>query len=118
MIKTQVIGNIGKDATSQVINEKNYAKFSLAVTIDKDKTEWVDCLKIDKEGKITPHLTKGKTIFVEGKPSANAYTNKAGKVVGSLTIWVNELEFVASPKAHTEAQTEGNTSEGEDDLPY
>ena len=118
MLKIELIGNIGKNAVSQKINEKNYAKFSMAVKIDKDKTEWVDCLKIDKEGKLTPYLTAGKTIFVDGRPSANAYTNKEGKVIGSLNVWVNELEFVASPKAHSEAQTEGSPSEGEDDLPY
>lgn len=103
MLKLQVIGNIGKDAVAQTINNNNYAKFSLAVKDGKDqngneRTIWVDCMKSDKEGKLTPFLTQGKTIAVEGKPTANAYTNKEGKVVSSLSVWVNDLEFVASPK--------------------
>lgn len=103
MLKLQVIGNIGKDAVTQTINNNNYAKFSLAVRDGKDqngneRTIWVDCMKSDKEGKLTPFLTQGKTIAVEGKPAANAYTNKEGKVVSSLSVWVNDLEFIASPK--------------------
>lgn len=117
MIKLQVIGNIGKDATSQQISGNNYAKFSLAVRIDKDKTEWIDCLKLDKESKLAPYLTKGKTIFVEGRPSASAYKNKEEKIVSSLTIWVNEIEFIASPKA-PEATLPTISSKNPDDLPF
>ena len=114
MIKLELIGNIGKDATTQKIGDYNYAKFSLAVSEGKDKTRWIDCLKIDKEGKLTPHLTKGKTIYVSGNPTPNAYI-KEGNAVASLTCWVNDLEFVASPK-----KVEGNTkaAPGNDDLPW
>lgn len=117
MIKTQVIGNIGKDAVSQTIGNNNYAKFSLAVSLGKDKTEWIDCLKIDKDNKLIQYLTKGKTIFVEGKPSANAYTNKEGKAVASLTIWVNDLEFVASPKKEAAKEVSKEFTQDPDDMP-
>ena len=122
MIKIQVIGNIGKDAISQTIRQNNYAKFSLADRDGKDQngqenTLWVDCLKLDKEGKLTPFLTAGKTIFVEGKPSANAYTNKEGKAVASLTIWVNDLEFVASPKKEAAKEVSKEFTQDPDDMP-
>lgn len=97
MIKLEIIGNIGKDATTQKIGDYNYAKFSLAVSEGKDKTRWIDCLKIDKEGKLAPYLTKGKTIYISGNPMPNAYL-KEGKAMASLTCWVNELEFISSPK--------------------
>jgi single-strand DNA-binding protein len=102
MIKIELIGKIGKDAIIQTIKGKDYAKFSLAITLDKEHTEWVDCLKIDKEHNLTPYLTVGKTIYVEGKPYANAYTNKEGKAIPSLTVWINELEFISSPKDSTQ----------------
>lgn len=110
MIKIQVIGNIGKDAVTQTIGQNVYAKFSLAVRDGKDqqgneRTLWIDCLKSDKEGKLVQYLTSGKTIFVEGKPNANAYTNKDGKAVAALSVWVNELEFVASPKPKEAKET-------------
>lgn len=123
MLKLQVIGNIGKDAVSQTIGNNNYAKFSMAVRDGRDqngqeRTIWLDCLKLDKEGKLAQYLTAGKTIFVEGKPSANAYTNKEGKAVASLTVWVNELEFVASPKRAAANASEPPKQAEPDDLPF
>ena len=110
MIKLQIIGDAGKDATTQKIGEKNYAKFSLAVRIGKDKTQWVDCLKSDPEGKLTSYLSKGARLYCEGMPTAGAYI-KDEKPIGTLTLWVNELAFLdKKPK-----ESDGSDNS---DLPY
>lgn len=115
MIKIMATGNIGKDAELKQIGGNNYACFSIAIT-EKVKgelrTTWVDVVKHDKEGKLTPYLKKGVRVQVIGKPTTSGYTNKNGDIVSTLTIWVmNELEFQGGVK-----KEEGNSG-GLDNIP-
>ena len=102
MIKTQAIGTVGKDAEFQIINGKQYIKFSIAVESYKNKegkdiTEWLDCLKLDENGKLKPYIKKGMPIYVEGKIRANAYL-KDGNAMANITLWVNHFNFIHYPK--------------------
>lgn len=101
MIKIIATRNIGKDAELKQIGGNNYACFSIAITEKvkgESRTTWVDVLKHDKEGKLTPYLNKGIRVQVIGKPTTSGYTNKNGDVVTSITIWANELEFQGGVK--------------------
>lgn len=115
MIKIIATGNIGKDAELKQIGGNNYACFSIAITEKvkgKSRTTWVDVVKYDKEGKLTPYLKKGVRVQVIGKPTTSGYTNKNGDIVSTLTIWVmNELEFQGGMK-----KEEGNGG-GLDNIP-
>lgn len=115
MIKIIATGNIGKDAELKQIGGNNYACFSIAITEEvkgESRTTWVDVVKYDKEGKLTPYLKKGVRVQVIGKPTTSGYTNKNGDIVSTLTIWVmNELEFQGGMK-----KEEGNGG-GLDNIP-
>lgn len=115
MIKIMATGNIGKDAELKQIGGNNYACFSIAITEKvkgESRTTWVDVVKHDKEGKLTPYLKKGVRVQVIGKPTTSGYTNKNGDIVSTLTIWVmNELEFQGGVK-----KEEGNGG-GLDNIP-
>lgn len=114
MIKIIATGNIGKDAELKQIGGNNYACFSIAITEKvkgESRTTWVDVVKYDKEGKLTPYLKKGVRVQVIGKPTTSGYTNKNGDVVTSITIWANELEFQGGVK-----KEEGNGG-GLDNIP-
>lgn len=115
MIKIMATGNIGKDAELKQIGGNNYACFSIAITEKvkgESRTTWVDVVKHDKEGKLTPYLKKGVRVQVIGKPTTSGYTNKNGDIVSTLTIWVmNELEFQGGVK-----KEEGNSG-GLDNIP-
>lgn len=115
MIKIIATGNIGKDAELKQIGGNNYACFSIAITEKvkgESRTTWVDVVKHDKEGKLTPYLKKGVRVQVIGKPTTSGYTNKNGDIVSTLTIWVmNELEFQGGVK-----KEEGNGG-GLDNIP-
>lgn len=115
MIKIIATGNIGKDAELKQIGGNNYACFSIAITEKvkgESRTTWVDVVKHDKEGKLTPYLKKGVRVQVIGKPTTSGYTNKNGDIVSILTIWVmNELEFQGGVK-----KEEGNGG-GLDNIP-
>ena len=115
MIKIIATGNIGKDAELKQIGGNNSACFSIAITEKvkgESRTTWVDVVKYDKEGKLTPYLKKGVRVQVIGKPTTSGYTNKNGDIVSTLTIWVmNELEFQGGMK-----KEEGNGG-GLDNIP-
>lgn len=115
MIKIIATGNIGKDAELKQIGGNNYACFSIAITEKvkgESRTTWVDVVKYDKDGKLTPYLKKGVRLQVIGKPTTSGYTNKNGDIVSTLTIWVmNELEFQGGIK-----KEEGNGG-GLDNIP-
>ncbi len=122
MIKIIATGNIGKDAELKQIGGNNYACFSIAITEKvkgESRTTWVDVVKYDKEGKLTPYLKKGIRVQVIGKPTTSGYTNKNGDVVTSITIWANELEFQGGVKKE-EGNGGGldNIPQYEDDLPF
>lgn len=123
MIKIIATGNIGKDAELKQIGGNNYACFSIAITEKvkgESRTTWVDVVKHDKEGKLTPYLKKGIRVQVIGKPTTSGYTNKNGDIVSTLTIWVmNELEFQGGVKKE-EGNGGGldNIPQYEDDLPF
>ena len=108
-------GNIGKDAELKQIGGNNYACFSIAITEKvkgESRTTWVDVVKHDKGGKLTPYLKKGVRVQVIGKPTTSGYTNKNGDIVSTLTIWVmNELEFQGGVKK------EEGSSGGLDNIP-
>lgn len=107
MFQITAAGNIGNDAELKEIGGNKYASFSIAIkerTKDGSKTTWARAMKVDKEGKLTPYLTKGMKVFVIGRPTISAYINKDKEAVGDLTIWVNELEFGSSAKAENNQQ--------------
>lgn len=133
MLEIQAIGNIGKDAEQKTLSGTCYASFSIAVTEKlsdgKEKTTWLRVMKYDKEGKLTPHLTKGTKVWVRGNPHFSAYINKnTGEAVSDTTIWADKLEFCASAekKQQSGQQTQQATGmdsfsqnqQENDDLPF
>lgn len=115
MIELTVTGNIGKDAELKKVGNNNYAAFSLAITgkvKGENKTTWIDVMKYDKEGKLTPYLKKGVKLWLRGRPTTSGYTSKNGEIVSTLTLWVmNDLEFQGGVK-----KEEGNGG-GLDNMP-
>ncbi|MGC4038823.1 MAG: single-stranded DNA-binding protein [Chitinophagaceae bacterium] len=86
MIKMQVIGNLGKDCVVNTVNGKNVINFTIAHTEkyrdsqgnNQEKTTWVDCAYWTDRTAISPYLTKGKQVFVEGQPEVRSFTRQDG----------------------------------------
>ena len=98
MIKTEVIGCVGQDAVLREIAGYTYTCFDLAVmerVKGEERTTWVRIRKFDKEQKYAQYITKGKAIYVEGRPQVSAYTNKEGNPAADMTVWADRLEFIA-----------------------
>ncbi len=110
MIKTEVIGCVGQDAVLRDIAGNTYACFDLAVkerAKGEDKTTWVRVRKIDREQRLAQYITKGKAIFVEGRPQVSAYQNKEGNPAADLTVWADRLEFVSGTGSNGGQQQTG-----------
>ena len=86
MIKLQVIGNLGKDCIVKEINGKNVINFSVAHSErykdaqgnQKERTTWVECAYWTDRTGISPYLTKGKQVYVEGNPEVRTFTRQDG----------------------------------------
>lgn len=102
MIKLQVIGNLGKDCIVKEINGKNVINFSVAHSErykdaqgnQKERTTWVECAYWTERTAIAPYLTKGTTVYAEGSPEADAYTNKDGQAAATLRMRVQNIQLL------------------------
>lgn len=133
MIKLQVIGHLGKDCTTNVVNGKNVINFSVAHSekykdasgVQKDKTTWVECAYWTERTAIAPYLKKGQLVYTEGTPEVRSYTKNDGTTGTSLTLRVLNVQLLGGG-----TKTEGGGSEGNsgnagtvdgiegDDLPF
>src|SRR3954468_19883340 len=109
MIKLLVIGNLGKDCIVNNVNGKTVINFNLAHTEkykdaqgnQKDKTIWVECAYWTDRTGISPYLTKGKTVYVEGTPEVKTYTTNDGRNGASLTLRVMNVQLIGGSKSES-----------------
>jgi len=102
MIKLQIIGNLGKDCIVKEVNGKNVINFSVAHTErfkdaqgnPKERTTWVECAYWTDRTGIAPYLVKGRTVYAEGAPEADAYTNKEGQAAATLRMRVQTVQLL------------------------
>ncbi|MBK8494590.1 MAG: single-stranded DNA-binding protein [Ferruginibacter sp.] len=106
MIKLQIIGNLGKDCIVKEINGKHVINFSVAHSErfkdaqgnQKERTTWVECAYWTDRTAIAPYLLKGTTVFAEGSPEADPYTNKEGQAAATLRMRVQNIQLLGSNK--------------------
>lgn len=104
MIKLQVIGNLGKDCLTNVVNGKNVINFNVAHTEKfrdqqgntKEKTIWVECAYWTDRTGIAPYLRKGTQVYVEGNPEVRTYQKNDGSFGASLTLRVLSVQLLGS----------------------
>ena len=144
MIKMQVIGNLGKDCVVNTVNGKNVINFTVAHTEkyrdsqgnNQEKTTWVDCAYWTDRTALSPYLTKGKQVFVEGTPEVRSFTRQDGTAGASLSLRVREVQLLggrgdagvsnssqpassyAGSSSSGSIPTPGEITEPIDDLPF
>jgi single-strand DNA-binding protein len=142
MIKLQVIGNLGKDCIVNTVNGKNVINFTVAHTEkyrdsqgnNQEKTTWVDCAYWTDRTAVSPYLTKGKQVFVEGTPEVRTFNRNDGTPGASLSLRVRDIQLLggrgesggsasmgsgesySSPK--TQIPNAADITEPVDDLPF
>lgn len=133
MIRTQVIGHLGKDCTTNQVNGRNVINFSVAHSekykdaqgVQKEKTIWVDCAYWTERSGIAPYLRKGQLVYVEGVPDLRSYTRNDGSAGAALVLNVRAVQLLGS--SHRDDGEEGSAAQrqtaavietGSDDLPF
>ena len=138
MIKLQIIGNLGKDCVVNTVNGKNVINFTVAHTEkyrdsqgnNQEKTTWVDCAYWTDKTAISPYLTKGKQVFVEGTPEVRTFTRQDNTAGASLSLRVRDIQLLggrgeggSTPSASSSASSSSvpspaDITEPVDDLPF
>lgn len=104
MIKMQVIGRLGKDATKNTVGGKNVINFSVAHSEkvrdaqgnSTDKTVWVECSYWTERLGIFDYLKKGQQVYVEGNGDVRTYTNNEGAFGASLRLNIRDVQLLGS----------------------
>jgi single-strand DNA-binding protein len=118
MIKLQIIGNLGKDCIVKEVNGKNVINFSVAHTErykdsqgnQKERTTWVECAYWTDRTAVAQYLTKGRTVYAEGSPEADAYSNKEGQPAATLRMRVQNVQLLSNNG--NEGTNAGNSNTG------
>ena len=134
MLKLQVIGHLGKDCITNVVNGKNVINFSVAHSekykdaagIQKEKTLWVECAYWTDRITIAPYLKKGQLVYLDGIPDLRLYTKNDGTPGISLTMRILNVQLLGGANKGDSADadlTERNESpensiSNQDDLPF
>jgi single-strand DNA-binding protein len=103
MLRLQVIGHLGSDATITQTSGKAVVNFSVAHTekfkdrneVQQERTTWVECAMWGGD-KVAPYLKKGTQVFIEGSPAVNVYLNKDQAAQGNLKVTVLDLQLLGS----------------------
>ena len=119
----------GDAKISTLKNDRQVVNFSVAINDSykaKGSTEvtkvvtYAQCDYWVNPG-ITPYLTKGTLVELQGRIGVNAYTGKDGEAKATLTFHVNNIKLHGSRGVKNEAPIKANTEavlEPADDLPF
>lgn len=131
MIKTQVIGHLGKDALIGNVNGNTVINFNVAHTEKfkdstgqlKEKTTWVDCSYWSEKTAIAPYLRKGTQVYLEGVPDSRAYLNQDNKPTSNITLRVSSIQLLGSGQREKPAEGKkeypvNNAPEIDEELPF
>ena len=129
MLKLNMIGHLGRDCTTNVVNGKAVVNFNVAHSeryrdqsgTQKEKTTWVDCAYWTEKAAIVPYLKKGQLVHVEGVPELRTFTRNDGTPGSALSLRVFGVQLLGSSKGN-ETSEAGEVLEavGEEsnDLPF
>lgn len=123
--KIIAIGRLGADAEMRYTpNGQPVTNFRFAVNreyrrSDDEKVKETTWYRAAVWGKyaeaLTPYLTKGKQVFVEGRPVAKAYQNQDGEIVAYIEITVDQLQLLGGGNGQNHDTA---LSEEEETIPF
>ena len=90
-------GNLGRDPEMRYTpNGKSVTDFSIAVNDRRsDDPLWLDITCWDKLAEtMNNHLHRGRSVLVDGRPSAHRWTQQDGQPRGKMKVTANTVEFL------------------------
>lgn len=117
-----LIGRLGADAEMRYDQSgKAQLKFNLAVDgYKKDDTTWFNCILFgDRAEKLAEFLTKGKSIYVEGRMASRSWVTQEGAKRNDWNVVVGNVQLLGGGERTERAETRtARTEEAGDDLPW
>lgn len=108
MNNINIIGNLVNKPELKVSGETKYTRFSIAVNsyVKGEKhVEFFDVVAFNKNAEnICKYLDKGYTLPICGHLHQDVYTNRDGKKVSSVCIYLDTFTYVSNKK-DTETKT-------------
>jgi len=113
MVKLQIIGHLGQDATVNNVNGKSVINFSVAHSekfknkegIEVNKSVWVSCAYWTDKTNVVNYLKKGTQVYAEGAPEAKTYRNQnTNEVMPQLSLRVTSIQLLSSNKTQNANQ--------------
>lgn len=106
-------GNIGKDAEYSEKDGRGMARFTVAVTHrvkGEKQTEWRNVTAFGKLAEICrDYAKKGRSVVIEGRPSAHGYKNKLEEIVAGIDVLADTVDFVGGGAGSEQtAQNQGS----------
>ena len=132
MIKLQLIGHLGQDATVNDVNGRKVINFSVAHSekyknkegIEVSRTTWASCAYWTERINLAMYLKKGTQVYIDGFPEAKTYRNSnTNEVMPQLSVRVASLQLLSSNNKTEQTQNndflnQPNGYEQSDDQPF
>jgi len=130
LYEMQFIGRLGTDPEARYTPEgRLVANFRVAVNRRwknaagevQEATEWVEVAAWGPLGELChQYLTKGRRVWVRGRPEARAWIGKDGEAHAALRVTAREVQFLDSPRngGNGEAAPADDLPAPEEDLPF
>lgn len=121
-----LIGNLGKDPEVRYSQSgMAVANLTLATTegvkVDgewTEKTEWHRLVAFGKTAEnINQYLSKGSSIYVEGRLQTRQWEDKEGVTKYTTEIVVNDCKFLGSPDRESKPEQRQQSGGGSQDFP-
>lgn len=119
MIKLQIIGNLGKDCLVKEVNGRSVINFSVAHAdkykdnqgVQHERTTWVECAYWTDKTTVSQWLTKGRTVYAEGTPEADAYIDRNNNAAATLRMRCFSIQLLGGgTNDHAGQQPAQNTT--------
>ena len=116
MIKLQLIGHLGQDATVNEVNGRKVINFSVAHSekyknkenVEVTRTTWASCAYWTEKTNLSLYLKKGTQVYIEGFTEAKTYRNSnTNEVMPQLSVRVASVQLLSSGNRASE-QTQSN----------
>jgi single-strand DNA-binding protein len=130
MNKFIAIGRMTKEAEIKSYQTQkglsSMARFTLAVTRDREHTDFIPCTAFGKAAEIIEKYTeKGSQIGIEGSVKQNTWQTQSGENRSSLGVVVQSVNLLSQKKQPNQEEQESQTTISHDeydmmsdDLPF
>ena len=125
MLKTLLIGYVGRDADTNSVNGKTVINFPVAHSEryndqqgnPQKKTVWAQCALWSEKTAIVPYLKKGTQVYIEGQPYAKSFKRNDGTQDVVLQMRINRIQLLGGNTPKQNGYEHHESDEHQDRVP-